>query len=875
VPYFKLDEVNRQAHGRWSEILMSVGGLTGTQVQPKKYQGCPICGGKDRYNYDDYEGNGNYFCRGCDAGNGWTMLTKKLGIDFKDALQKVGEYLNMTPEGKPVVKKATNTLAPIIPAPKKLKYKLGDKLALSNKDGTKEVNYSYEFFWEWVDADGKIVGYIGRTKKKITHQIYWTQKGWTQGSIGNKRPPFGMQSIKGKDTVLVVEGEKVWAKVNEYVPDLGVVSWVGGSNVPHMTDWRFLHGKEVILFPDNDEQGHKAADKIAEIINGNANVYKVNPPSDKPEGWDLADAIDDDWWIKDEILNYINDNKFKIKSSKEESKDVRSSLESMIKPLGYNEGKIYVMPHKQLQIREVSMSDLGPGQLRALLATDIWASIFSKKEGCDWAAAADWLIRSCEEKGVYTPNKIRGRGVWKDGASNVVHLGNKLVVDSKLTPLTEFNSPFIYPRGMNLTEWKGECFTEEEKDLIYTICHTIQWLDPLAGHLLLGYLACAPICGILSWRPHIWITGPAGVGKSTILRDVVAYLMGDFCLQVEGETSEAGIRQTLKADALPVLFDEPETNDERDLRKVQRILGLMRIASTDSGARVLKGTSGHEAIQFDIRSMFCMASINIGIKNKADETRCSVLELKPKVVGSQDNWEILKSLLHQLNPDMSRKLFYHSATLSNVITANAAVFSDAIAELKGSKRLGDQYGTLTAGAYTFQSDKVISKEDAMEYINDFNWQVLDSSLETTQEENILETVKSLIIEVAKHEGGSTRLTINELINLSTSYLTSGSIVSKNDACETLARYGIKTSGQFVWLANNNDNLKKQLKDTPAVAGWNGFLKRLPGAVVESNAIYFHSTCKKSRCLKIPISFFLEKEPIPHPSQSEQCEQSDS
>ena len=76
--------------------------------------------------------------------------------------------------------------------------------------------------------------------------------------------------------------------------------------------------------------------------------------------------------------------------------------------------------------------------------------------------------------------------------------------------------------------------------------------------LLAGWVALAPTCGCLDWRPHIWLTGGAGTGKSLIHR-FISPLLHDMGVPVSGNTTEAGLRQTLKSDALPVVFDEAES----------------------------------------------------------------------------------------------------------------------------------------------------------------------------------------------------------------------------------------------------------------------------------------------------------------------------
>ena len=56
--------LNEAARGRWPEILASLGGLSDQQLTDD-HQPCPLCGGNDRYRFDDKDGSGSWFCNQC------------------------------------------------------------------------------------------------------------------------------------------------------------------------------------------------------------------------------------------------------------------------------------------------------------------------------------------------------------------------------------------------------------------------------------------------------------------------------------------------------------------------------------------------------------------------------------------------------------------------------------------------------------------------------------------------------------------------------------------------------------------------------------------------------------------------------------------
>lgn len=66
-------DVIDSAAGKWPDILRRYGipdlALTG------RHGPCPICGGKDRFRFDNKEGTGSYFCSQCGAGYGLDLLT--------------------------------------------------------------------------------------------------------------------------------------------------------------------------------------------------------------------------------------------------------------------------------------------------------------------------------------------------------------------------------------------------------------------------------------------------------------------------------------------------------------------------------------------------------------------------------------------------------------------------------------------------------------------------------------------------------------------------------------------------------------------------------------------------------------------------------
>lgn len=83
------------ATGRWLGILVALGvdaaHLTG------KHVACPVCGGTDRFRFDDKAGRGTFFCSHCGAGDGFTLLGRLKGWDFKTRRERLSRLPALQP----------------------------------------------------------------------------------------------------------------------------------------------------------------------------------------------------------------------------------------------------------------------------------------------------------------------------------------------------------------------------------------------------------------------------------------------------------------------------------------------------------------------------------------------------------------------------------------------------------------------------------------------------------------------------------------------------------------------------------------------------------------------------------------------------------
>ncbi|EOB4238475.1 primase-helicase zinc-binding domain-containing protein [Raoultella planticola] len=92
-------ETVKQACGHWPRILPALG----VKVIKNRHQACPVCGGSDRFRFDDKEGRGTWFCNQCGAGDGLKLVEKVFDVSASEAAQKVNAVTGNLPPVAPEV----------------------------------------------------------------------------------------------------------------------------------------------------------------------------------------------------------------------------------------------------------------------------------------------------------------------------------------------------------------------------------------------------------------------------------------------------------------------------------------------------------------------------------------------------------------------------------------------------------------------------------------------------------------------------------------------------------------------------------------------------------------------------------------------------
>ena len=153
--------------------------------------------------------------------------------------------------------------------------------------------------------------------------------------------------------------------------------------------------------------------------------------------------------------------------------------------------------------------------LYSIAPMEWWESKFGNgRGGSDWDAAVNALFIVGAQMGIYNESRIRGCGVWHDEGRVIIHFGNRLMIDGKELNLHEVKSKFIYEASHRRYPDIGKSINVDGAKQLIDITKMLAWERTINAELLAGWCYLAPICGALEWRPHIWLTGSAGSGKT-------------------------------------------------------------------------------------------------------------------------------------------------------------------------------------------------------------------------------------------------------------------------------------------------------------------------------------------------------------------------
>jgi hypothetical protein len=481
-------------------------------------------------------------------------------------------------------------------------------------------------------------------------------------------------------------------------------------------------------------------------------------------------------------------------------------------PLGRSGDEFYFRCQQTNELVHRTAKQLcGLADLLSLASHAFWLRAFprfdptGKITGVSAVEACDGLIQACTWAGNIDVSRIRGFGVWEEEGRLVANTGGQLVESARYI--------YSYPPGrINLST------DPVPMDAVTELLGLPNWAEPLSGQLLHGWAFTSPICGALSWRPHVAITGAAGSGKSTVLRGV-GYLLSPIAVVLEGISTEAGIRQNIGYDARPCILDELDAENSGDLYRIFRILKLIRSSSSATGS-VARGSPGGTPLNFSTQATFLIGAINIRRLGAADTTRIVRLEMRPPENARESRQKVLDLLdrLRRIGPAFCQR----SIDLAAHTIASIPILHRAMPAIQ--ERHADNMATLMAGYWVAVHGRSITAAEAEKLVDEFS-RVIEGQAEDGGENDTLNCLNWLLAFEFRAEE----------ITLVLGDSLSGLLYADEPnevLAEQLRKFGIKLEGDGFLVATSHRGLELVFRGTRWEGGlWASALERWPNARV--------------------------------------------
>jgi putative DNA primase/helicase len=503
-------------------------------------------------------------------------------------------------------------------------------------------------------------------------------------------------------------------------------------------------------------------------------------------------------------------------------------------PLGYDHDRHFYFSMTKRQIIELTPSEHTEMRLRSIARYDWYHRNFKGASATvPWKIVADSMMRLCEQAGIYSPDRIRGRGVHRDGDSIVIHLGDRLIVDGErhdpgYSPVDGSNLIYEQSEALNLN--LEDALSDDEALQYFELINRCSWggSQGVSGSqeqaiLAAGWAVVAPICGVLQRRPTLWVVGESGAGKTWFHDNLLHPAIGPMLVRVSLKTTEPGLRRDLHPDALPVAFNEAEARDRKGEENLQRIIETARASYDEHGAKIVMGNQNGGVDRFQTRSLFAFLSIGHALRDTADANRTCVITMK-KGLTSDEFDRLGIDVANLVDGTFAGRMIARTFSMIPIILKNIETFADALVKVTGDRRIADTMAPFLAGYAALRSRKLVRAPAALKIVSEHRW-IGDRAQEAKEQaipdhRRIINRIMQAMIPIGS---GAERKSIAELISL----WQTGDAGSTVPNEETLKRHGMRVDmvqdGWLLRIAKRHAEMERIFFNTAWASTWEGIL----------------------------------------------------
>ena len=628
--------------------------------------------------------------------------------------------------------------------------------------------------WWYKTAEGLVDGLDVRFEKEGLDEAGQPRKEkivityWFDGTTVRASPApvlvYGRDQLALRPDVPAVihEGAKCAALAQEALPDFVHIAWSGGAQKAGKADWGCLRGREVVIYPDSDAPGFAAARAVSERVRGLAKSFHIRVPLAAAvarfgAGSDIAEALQ--VATAAELSEYLaHGPELEVEDAGDTRKDGgarepaqenpavpsvhrgeprsrdkgdaprtdaagagkkrdagdagATGAEPPFRILGVADDGLAYFLDQWGRLQKWRLEQTNQDKLRLLAEFTFWYIRYNdegKMGKPQWMRAIEDVIQSAGPRD-FDPDTVRGRGAWRERDGRICYFDGKDF-------LGQADERRLYiRRAQHDIGLKDEHAAPTVRKEMLHAAADLSFESRADAIRCLAWATLAPFCGALPWRPTGFITGRSQSGKTTALNLIVRPLSGAETCSGAAST-EAGIRQHNKVDAIGIIVEELEDDSQDKKENRDRILGYERLCTSDDAPPGWKGTQDGAGMKFGTEKMFLNVAISPMIDASADANRMfTVSMVNPE--ESPETWskkeERLRSAFSEANCRAVRA--YTWANLEHIIEYATTMRNLVHRESNHSTRYSYLEAILFSAYWIVFQGREPTADEAMEFL---------------------------------------------------------------------------------------------------------------------------------------------------------------